>query len=250
MSNFIVKEVSFENVNMTACKTVEGNAFVGIRSICEGLGVAYNGQMERINRDDVLPEGVRKIRIPTSSGEQEVNMLDIEYLPFFLTGIKSSMCREEIRPRIKEFKLKAKDVLAEAFLGKKATCMEDILIQQLQEMKSIRLQVQETKEQVAVTTEKTEVLEKRFNNLIDIDLSKPKTVAFNEYMRRYAIECRKSDFKQAWKDFDDAFYYATGMKVKIRAQNANITTPKWLDANGYIDMAIRIADNLLNKNLN
>jgi hypothetical protein len=119
LNNLIKKQVNFQNVNMTACKTNE-KVFVGIRSICDGLGIVYNGQMERINRDDVLPEGVRKIRIPTSSGEQETNMLDIEYLPFFLVGIKSSMCKEEIRPRLKEFKLKAKDVLAEAFIKPQA----------------------------------------------------------------------------------------------------------------------------------
>ena len=115
-NDLIIKQVNFENVNMIACKTTDGKINVGIRSICDGLGVAFNGQMERINRDDILPIGVRKIRIPTQSGEQETNMLDIEFLPFFLTGIKSSMVKPEIAPKIIKFKLKAKDVLAEAFL--------------------------------------------------------------------------------------------------------------------------------------
>lgn len=64
---------------MTACKADE-KVFVGIRSICDGLGVDYSSQLKRIGRDDVLPEGVVKMTIPTSSGEQETNMLGIEYL--------------------------------------------------------------------------------------------------------------------------------------------------------------------------
>ncbi len=118
MTNIIVKEVNFQNVGMIACKTEDGKIRVGIRSICDGLGIDYLGQVQRINRDDILPKGVCKIHMPTSGGIQEVNMLDIEYLPFFLTGIKSSMVRPEIAPKIVEFKLKAKDVLAEAFLSK------------------------------------------------------------------------------------------------------------------------------------
>jgi hypothetical protein len=139
----------------------------------------------------------------------------------------------------------------------KPACLEDILIAQLQEMKNIKQQLNEVnhnaliaKEEAAATTEKTEVLVDRVNNLFDIDLSKPKTVIFNDYIRKYAITCKKSDFKEAWKDFDNAFLYTKGMKVKVRAKNAGLTRPKWLEANGYIDLAIRIADNLLNKSLN
>jgi len=115
-NDLIIKQVNFEDVNMVACKMPDGKINVGIRSICDGLGVDYLGQMQRINRDDILPLGVCKIHIPTRGGEQETNMLDIEFLPFFLTGIKSSMVKPEIAPRIVEFKLKAKDALAEAFL--------------------------------------------------------------------------------------------------------------------------------------
>ncbi|NME95329.1 hypothetical protein HF847_04890 [Clostridium cochlearium] len=173
MSSLLVKEVNFKDINMTACKTVEGNVFVGIRSVCDSLGIAYNGQMERINRDDILPEGVRKIRIPTSGGEQEINMLDIEYLPFFLTGIKSSMCREEVRPKLLEFKLKAKDVLAEAFLNK-PTCMEDIWIAQIQEMKNMRLQLQQTKQKVIEADNKANEAKEEIQVIRDVITINPK----------------------------------------------------------------------------
>ena len=155
MNNLVVKEVNFENVSMTACKTIKGKIFVGIRSICEGLGIDYSSQLKRINRDDVLPQGVVKMTMPTNSGEQEVNMLDIEYLPFFLTGIKSSMVKSEIAPKIIEFKLKAKDVLADAFLNK-PQCIEDVLIQSLQEMKDIKQQLNQVNNRVLQANAKAE----------------------------------------------------------------------------------------------
>ena len=57
--------------------------------------------------------------IPTESRKQETTLLELDYLPSWLTGIKSEYCREEIRPYLKEFKLKAKDSLSEAFFGER-----------------------------------------------------------------------------------------------------------------------------------
>jgi hypothetical protein len=149
--NKLVKQVNFQDVNMTACKT-EDKIFVGIKSICEGLGVDTNAQTQRINRDDVLPEGVCKIHIPTASGVQETNMLNIEYLPFFLIGIKSSMCTEEVRPRLKEFKLKAKDVLAQAFVNRPLTPQQElklhyqVLESQQEDIKEVKADIKDIRE--------------------------------------------------------------------------------------------------------
>lgn len=157
MNNLIIKQVPFENIIMTACKTTTGKVLVGIKSICQGLGIDYSSQLKRIDRDDVLPEGVVKMTIPTQSGDQETNMLDIEYLPFFLTGIKSSMCREEVRTKLINFKLKAKDVLAEAFL-KKPQCIEDVLIQSLQEMKEVKQQLNQVNHKMLETKEEVQAI--------------------------------------------------------------------------------------------
>ncbi|MEY8001593.1 phage antirepressor N-terminal domain-containing protein [Clostridium sp. Mt-5] len=116
MNDLIIKNVNFETIDMLACKTKDKKIFVGIKSICGGLGIDYSSQLKRIGRDDVLPEGMVKMTIPSISGNQETNMMDIDYLPFFLIGIKASMCRKEVRSKLKEFKLKAKDILAQAFI--------------------------------------------------------------------------------------------------------------------------------------
>lgn len=118
MKGLMLKTVEFNQVSMLACKAKEGQIYVSIRSICEGLGVDNSSQMKRIQREDILNSCVVKMTIELSGQNREVSFMDIDYLPYFLVGIKSSLCREEIRPMLKDFKLKAKDVLADAFIKK------------------------------------------------------------------------------------------------------------------------------------
>lgn len=207
MSNLIVKNVNFESVDMVACKEEDGNVRVAIKSICEGLGVDYNGQMQRINRDDILPKGVCKIHIPTDGGIQEANMLDIEYLPFFLTGIKSSMVNKEIAPRIVEFKLRAKDVLATAFINKRPMCMEDIMITTLQEMKSVKLVVNNT-------VQKLEELDSKVETQITLTYNQAKNIQFKISERVIGLLGGKGS--DDYKQFKSKYFSAIHRDIKKR----------------------------------
>ena len=116
----IKKEVEFNGVNLTGIKTQDGKIYIVVKTFCEILGLDSSGQLQRIKRDETLSEGVGMMPIPTESGKQETTLLELDFLPMWLTGIKADRCREEIRPYLKEFKLKAKDILADAFLGKRS----------------------------------------------------------------------------------------------------------------------------------
>lgn len=118
MENIIKKEINVKGILIECVQTSDEKIWVVLPSLCNGLGIVASGQVERIKRDkDLLLKGASKILVPTNGGNQETNCLQLEFLPYFLTGIKASMCKEEIRDNIVEFKLKAKDILAEAFLG-------------------------------------------------------------------------------------------------------------------------------------
>jgi hypothetical protein len=206
LSNLIVKQVNFEDVNMIACKTPEDEILVGIRSICEGLGVFYSSQMKRIERDDVLPEGVVKMTIPTNQGNQESNMLKIDYLPFFLTGIKVSMCKEEIRPRLREFKVKVKDTLSNAFIKNPKD----------NNMKVISLLHAEVGELIAATNQIESRVENLENNmtidyaqqLILQDIAKAAAInAMGGKDNTAYKNCslRSKVFSQVWKDYKEYF---------------------------------------------
>lgn len=115
----VKKEVEFNGANLTGIKTQDGKIYVSLKNICEILGVDYSSQLKRIKRDEFLNDGVVIMTMPTNGGNQDANLLKLDFLSMWLTGIKADRCKEEIRPYLKEFKLKAKDILSEAFFGKR-----------------------------------------------------------------------------------------------------------------------------------
>lgn len=112
------KEIGFNGVNLIGV-CFEEKLYIIVKNFCEVLGINYKGQIQRIKRDEVLSKGGCKIHLPSNGGNQETNLLELDYVPIWLAGIKANQCKEEIRSFLKEFKLKVKDVLAEAFLGKR-----------------------------------------------------------------------------------------------------------------------------------
>lgn len=112
------KEVEFHNSKLVGIQK-DGKIYTPLKQFCDVLGVDYSSQLKRIKRDETLECGMDKIPHLTSGGEQEIAIIDISFLPLWLTGIKTNQCkREEAREFLLDFKLKAKDVLAEAFMGK------------------------------------------------------------------------------------------------------------------------------------
>ena len=115
----VFKTVQFNGVELVGVKLLDGRIFTPVKKICDDLGIDHSGQIERIKRDDLYIEGTRIIRMPYfKGGNQDTFCLDIQYLPSFLTGIQTSKCKPEVQPILKDFKLKAKDILAEAFIKK------------------------------------------------------------------------------------------------------------------------------------
>lgn len=114
----VTREVNFNGAGLLGILK-DGKIYTPLKKFCEILGVDYSSQLKRIGRDETLTKGVVKMTIPTNGGNQEINILEIEFLPLWLTGIKANQCREAVRTNLLDFKLKAKDALADAFLGKR-----------------------------------------------------------------------------------------------------------------------------------
>ena len=122
MNDLIIKEVSFNGANLVGILK-EGKIYTPLKKFCEFLGVDFSSQLKRIKRDEVLGLGSTMVKMTTVENgvekEREVTVLEISFLPLWLTGIKSQQCREEIRQNLLSFKLEAKEVLASAFFGKR-----------------------------------------------------------------------------------------------------------------------------------
>ena len=125
MNGLAVKDVEFNGALLRAAQ-VEDIVWVGVKWICDGLGLSEDrGKYERkkIQKDLVLSKGVNFYPLGTDNANSDVLCLMLEYLPLWLAkiSITPTMKKEnpELADRLVEYQLKAKDVLAEAFLPKR-----------------------------------------------------------------------------------------------------------------------------------
>lgn len=124
MDNLIVKPVDVLRSSIMAAKDHDGNVWVGVRWVCDALDMT-EGQMKRqiknIKKDMVFGEGgSNQIPLPTGQGTQEVFCIRNDFIPLWLAKISITQKTREERPefskKLLEYQLKAKDILAAAFL--------------------------------------------------------------------------------------------------------------------------------------
>lgn len=123
MNELEIKKVPFMGTELMAARDNNGQIWAGVRWMCNGLGLS-RGQRDRqslnIQADSVLSKGAANLRLPTNGGNQEVLCLKLDYVPLWLAkiAITPKMEREtpELAATLEQYQLKAKDVLAAAFL--------------------------------------------------------------------------------------------------------------------------------------
>ena len=141
----------------SAAQDKDGNIWAGVKWFCEGLGLSegqIRNERKKIQEDIVLSKGGRNLPLPTQGGEQEVLCLNIDFVPLWLAKISITPSMKENNPRLVDklivYQLKAKDVLAEAFLKKKApkTYLEALkeLVVAEEEKEKLRLELDRSKD--------------------------------------------------------------------------------------------------------
>lgn len=125
MNDLIVKNVDVLGDSIMAAKDEEGNVWAGIRWFCQGLGFS-KGQIDRqiknIQKDTALSKGASNLTLPTNGGKQEVFCIKLDFIPLWLAKItitdKTRKEHPELADKLLEYQLRAKDILAEAFMPK------------------------------------------------------------------------------------------------------------------------------------
>lgn len=123
MNDLVVKSVDLFGDTVMAAQDNAGNIWVGVRWICEGLGMT-EGHMKRqianIKKDLTLSRGGSNLLLNKGSGERDVFCLKLDYVPLWLAKVNITPTiqaeRPELADKLLEYQLKAKDVLADAFL--------------------------------------------------------------------------------------------------------------------------------------
>ena len=121
MTNQIsTQTISFNNQSLI---TVEqgGNHYVAMKPICENIGLAWESQLLRIKRDDVLNSTMIIMIIVAEDGKKrEMICLPIEYLNGWLFGIDVKRCKPEIRDTLIKYKKECYQALHDYWFKGKA----------------------------------------------------------------------------------------------------------------------------------
>jgi len=123
MNNLEIKKVLFMGTELMAARDNDGQIWAGVRWMCDGIGLS-EGQRKserlKIQKDKILSKGGRNFVLPTKGGNQETLCLKLDFVPLWLAKISITPTMEQETPELADtlmqYQLRAKDVLAAAFL--------------------------------------------------------------------------------------------------------------------------------------
>lgn len=110
------RTVAFYDDELVAVLADNGQVYVPLRPISDYLGLSWSGQYERINRDPVLSDEVRSVRVTrTQDQPRDMTCLPLDYLNGWLFGINANRVRKEIKDRLIRYQRECYRILASAF---------------------------------------------------------------------------------------------------------------------------------------
>lgn len=125
-SKLIVKDVEFHGDMLRAAQDPDGKIWVGVRWVCQGMGFdneRMKNERKKIQKDIVLFKGVKFYPLGEDRAKSDVLCLDLDYVPLWLAKIAITPTMQRENPvlvkKLIDYQLRAKDVLAAAFLGNK-----------------------------------------------------------------------------------------------------------------------------------
>lgn len=123
MNDLVVKSVDLFGDSVMAAKDRDGTIWVGVNSFCHGLDMnkkQRDWQVEKIRDDKTLSKGCRLLPAGVFDPMNEVYSLRLDFVPIWLAKISITKKMEQDHPELAEkllqYQLKAKDILAAAFL--------------------------------------------------------------------------------------------------------------------------------------
>ena len=111
------------NGEIVIAALVDGKPYVPMKSICNNLGLQWESQYNRIQRNEVMSKGIRVMRTPSNGGEQEMLCLPLSMLNGWLFGVDVNRVKEGLREKLIKYQTECFDVLAQHFMPAVAQAM-------------------------------------------------------------------------------------------------------------------------------
>lgn len=123
MNDMIVKSVDLFGDSVMAAKDKDGNIWAGVSYFCNALGMSKgqkDRQVKNVQKDRALKRGCVKFDAGVFDANNESIALKIDFVPLWLAKITITDEMEKDHPeladKLLQYQLKAKDILAAAFL--------------------------------------------------------------------------------------------------------------------------------------
>lgn len=125
MNDLIVKPVDVLGSSIMAAKDNDGQVWAGVNFFCKALGMnnkQRDTQVEKVQNDKTISKGTRKFPGGSFDPTNDVVAIKVDFIPLWLAKIQITKKMEQEHPeladKLLEYQLKAKDILAAAFLPK------------------------------------------------------------------------------------------------------------------------------------
>lgn len=125
MQGLTVKGVDLMGDTVMAAQDREGNIWAGVNYFCNALGMSKgqrDKQVQKVQKDEVLKQGCFRLEAGVFDPANEAIALRIDFIPLWLAKIvitdKTKQENPGLAEKLLQYQLKAKDILADAFLPK------------------------------------------------------------------------------------------------------------------------------------
>lgn len=117
MTSTALTEIPFHNQTILAQQQADGEVFVPLKPVCENLGIAYNGQYERLQRQKWAT--IRMTRTVGADGKnRDMTAIDRRTFSMWLATIDTARIKnEDAKNLIVAYQCEAADVLDAYFFG-------------------------------------------------------------------------------------------------------------------------------------
>lgn len=258
------KMVPFNGSELLGIKTNDGKVYVGVSYVCNGIGLSEgqrDRQVKKVQEDGMLKTGAKKLPVKFDGQVREVLVIEIDYLPVWLTKITLTTKMQEKQPDVYQnlvnYQLRSKDVLAGAFLPQSNNVVQiptelnilgqisDAIQQSFKSMVVMQQEIVETKKEVQEAKEETKQLKSEIddvrNGLVDVDL--PLRTQFNDAVRTYKGK-NQLEWNVAYNNIYKILAEQHHVNIKLRAQRSGKKPIDVLEQLNLLVPAIRIAKTL------
>ncbi len=110
------REVDFYGDNIPVAQIADGELFVPLRPLVEFLGLDRSSQRKRIQRDPVMRDKVRQVKITAHDGNAyDTLCLPLDLIPGWLFGITVARVQPELQEKLNRYRAECFKVLWNSF---------------------------------------------------------------------------------------------------------------------------------------